>query len=88
MGRRDEEVITITVVAQRCGLSTSTVRRYLRRGLVEEPLVEEDLVTLRRIRRLADMGVNLAGIEVILAMRRRIVELQTEIAWLRERLDS
>jgi MerR family transcriptional regulator/heat shock protein HspR len=70
--------ITVIVAARRTGLSTSTVHRYIRRGLVGEALTEADLTRLRRIRRLTDLGVNLAGVEIILRMRRRIEELQSE----------
>jgi len=78
--------ITITVAARRAGLSPHTVRRYVRRGLVCETLTEADLAELRRIRRLTDLGINLAGVEVILSMRRQIEELQAEIDRLRSLL--
>ena len=87
MGEREVEVITISIAARRCGLAPTTVRRYIRWGLVEAPLTEEDLITLRRIRRLRELGINLAGIEVILRMRRRIEELQEEVARLRAALE-
>jgi len=72
--------ITITVAARRTGLSPRSVRRYVRRGLVSEQLTESELVRLRRIRRLRELGVNLSGVEVILNMRRKIQELQREVA--------
>ena len=87
MDEREVEIIPISVAARRCGLTPTTVRRYIRWGLVEAPLTEEDLITLRRIRRLRELGINLAGIEVILRMRRRIEELQEEIARLRAALE-
>jgi DNA-binding transcriptional MerR regulator len=55
------------------------VRRYIQAGLVDDSLTEDDLAELRRIRRLTDLGVNLAGVEVILHMRRRMKELQAEL---------
>jgi DNA-binding transcriptional MerR regulator len=58
------------------------VRRYIRRGLVGETLSEVELAQLRRVRRLRELGINLAGIEVILRMRRRIEELQARMAQL------
>ncbi len=79
--------ITITVAARRSGLSPHTVRRYIRRGLVDEVLTEAHLPELRRIRRLTDLGVNLAGVEIILRMRRRIEELEAEIARLNRLLE-
>jgi MerR family transcriptional regulator/heat shock protein HspR len=77
--RRRDDYITIRVAASRTHLSPRTVRRYIRRGLVEDSLTEDDLAKLRRIRRLTDLGVNLAGVEVVLHMRGRIEELQAEI---------
>ena len=87
--RRDKTTyITVTIAAQRVGLTSRTVRRYIQRGLVREMLTERDLTELRRIRRLTDLGVNLAGAEIILRMRRRIEELQIEIARLQTLLDA
>ncbi|HEY68289.1 MAG: MerR family DNA-binding transcriptional regulator [Chloroflexi bacterium] len=83
--REQTACITITVAARRTGLSPSTVRRYIRLGLVSEVLTEADLAELRRIRRLTDLGVNLAGVEIILHMRRQIESLREEVARL-ERL--
>lgn len=87
MTNRGQEsgTVSITVAAQRAGLSVYTVRRYVQVGLVETPLREDQLAEVRRIRRLTELGINLAGVEVILAMRQRIESLQGEIARL-ERL--
>jgi MerR family transcriptional regulator/heat shock protein HspR len=80
MTQREQIIcITITTAAHRTGLSPHTVRRYVQRGLVCETLTEDDLAELRRIRRLTDLGINLAGVEVILRLRRQIEELQAEI---------
>jgi len=79
--------ITVTVAARRCGLAPRTVRRYIRRGLVNETLAEADLAELRRIRRLTDLGVNLAGVEIVLHMRERIEELQAEVDRLQVLID-
>jgi len=84
MAEREQTTdITITVAARRTGVSPRTVRRYVRRGLVRDPFTEGELAELRRIRRLTDLGVNLAGVEIILHMRRQIVQLQAEVARLR-----
>jgi MerR family transcriptional regulator/heat shock protein HspR len=85
--REIREVLTVTLAAQRCGLAPSSVRRYIRRGLVQRPLTEADLITLRRIRRLTDLGLNLAGVEVVVRMRQLIEELQAEVTRLRALLD-
>jgi hypothetical protein len=55
------------------------VRRYIRFGLVDGVLTYEQLATLRRVQRLRGLGVNLAGVDIILRMRRRIEELQAEV---------
>ncbi len=76
---RVREVLEVT------GLNRRTLRVYEEAGLVtpaeeEEtaPLYSEEAVeTIHRIQRLRnDLGVNLAGIQVILEMRHKILELQ------------
>lgn len=71
--------ISIKKAARRSGLDVYVVRHCVEVGLMEEKLTERDLVELRRVRRLLTLGINLAGIEVILRMRRRIQELQAEL---------
>jgi MerR family transcriptional regulator/heat shock protein HspR len=85
--RGESTVVTITVAAQQSGVTVRTIRRYVRRGLVGTPLTEANLVELRRIRRLTDLGINLAGVEIILRMRRRIEDLQAEVDRLQALLD-
>lgn len=84
-GREETTCITITVAARRAGMSPHIVRRCIQQRLVDEVLTEADLAELRCIRRLTDLGVNMAGVEIVLRMRRQIEELQAEIARL-ERL--
>ena len=62
------------------------IRRCIQRRLVDEVLTEAELAELRCIRRLAGLGVNPAGVEMILRMRRQIEELQAEIARLEQLL--
>ena len=81
-------VITVAVAARQSGLTAPTVRRYIRRGLLSETLTEADLAELRRIRRLTGLGVNLAGVEVVLQMRRNIKELQAEVDRLQALLNA
>ena len=75
-------------VLESVGISRRTLRVYEEVGLVapveaEEriPVYEEEaLETIRRIQRLRrDLGVNLAGVQVILEMRRKIEELQQNL---------
>jgi DNA-binding transcriptional MerR regulator len=55
-------------------------------GVTEAELTEDDVAELRRVRRLMSLGINLPGVEVILRMRRRIKDLEAEIARLERRL--
>lgn len=68
------------VVAELLRLSPAVLRRYERHGLVRPRRLgraraysEAELRRLRRIRRLTvDMGVNLAGVEIILRLVERL----------------
>jgi DNA-binding transcriptional MerR regulator len=71
-------VISVSVAVRRTGLSDRQVRTCIERGLVVEPISANDLRELRRIRRLRELGVNWAGIEIILNMRRRMRAVQAE----------
>lgn len=74
--------------AEYCQLEVQMIRRLQAAGLVEGIAIsgeerryrEEDIAQLRRIRRLHhDLGVNLAGIEVILRLTARLEALQREL---------
>lgn len=79
--------LTLTVLAARCGVTPSTIRRYERFGLVSPRgdassprYAEGDIERVLRIRRLtAELGVNLAGAEVVLHMREQILLLRREL---------
>ena len=71
--------IDITVAARLADVSPRTVRRYMVLGLIGNVLTVDEVAELRRVRRLTSLGVNLAGVDIILRMRRRIEELQAEI---------
>ena len=60
-----------------------------RRGDAGRTYTEADLERLRTIRRLVDdLGVNLAGVEVILNRRERMLQLHAELEQLRRELDA
>jgi hypothetical protein len=81
MTPRHQNTITITVrnAVRQTGLSDRYISECIQRSLINEPLTDADLVELRRIRRLQELGVNLPGIEVILHMRQRMRTLQAEL---------
>ncbi len=72
--------ISLSSAAETVGLSRRIVQHCVALGLVRVPLGEGDLAELRRIRRLHELGVNLAGIQVILHMRRRMDRLLADMA--------
>lgn len=78
----------ISVAARLVGLHEQTLRYYERAGLVEPARSKgrirlyslHDLERVRQIRRLTDeMGVNLAGVEVIMKLTDHIRELEDRI---------
>ncbi|MBN1954482.1 MAG: hypothetical protein JW900_05450 [Anaerolineae bacterium] len=52
---------------------------------MSERLTADDMARLRRIRRITGLGINLAGVEVILHMRQRIRRLEAELEQLHRR---
>ncbi len=89
----------ISVVAKSHGIHPQTLRLYEREGLLKPSRTdgntrlysEEDLKELEVILNLTrDLGVNLAGVEIVLNMRRKMERMQAEIgefvAYVREEL--
>lgn len=77
--RASRKEVSVEMASRRTGLAVRRIWHCIRLELVSEPLTEAVLAQLRRIRRLVELGVNMAGIEVILRMRRQIIELQDRI---------
>jgi MerR family transcriptional regulator/heat shock protein HspR len=84
-----EPCYVISVVAKLVQLHPQTLRYYDRIGIIRPSRTsgrmrlysQSDVDRLRKIARLTeDLGVNLAGVEVILNMSARIEELQNELA--------
>ena len=93
----DEPVFQISVVARMVGLHQQTIRSYERIGLVQPArsggntrlFSFRDVERLRQVVRLVnDLGVNLAGVEVILRLSNRVEELQAELVKHRHDLDA
>ena len=89
----------ISVVAKSYGIHPQTLRLYEREGLLKPSRTEgntrlyseEDLQQLEVILNLTrELGVNLAGVEIILNMRRKMEQMQLEVSefvsWVREEL--
>jgi MerR family transcriptional regulator/heat shock protein HspR len=87
--------VMISVVAETYGIHPQTLRLYERHGLIrparsagntrlyDETAIRrlESILTLTR-----DLGVNLAGVEVILGLRDRLAALESEVARLADEL--
>src|SRR5512137_1057135 len=85
MSKAKRPVYMISVVAEMFSVHPQTLRAYEREGLLRPARTdgntrlysEEDLERIDLILRLTkDLGVNLAGVEVILNMRERMGEMQ------------
>jgi MerR family transcriptional regulator, heat shock protein HspR len=86
--QRSRPLYTIGVVAEMLSIHPQTLRFYEKKGLLKPSRTEgrtrmysqEDVEELARLIRLTrDLGVNLAGVEIILKMRRRMLEMQRQI---------
>lgn len=84
----EEPVFQISVVARMVGLHQQTIRTYERMGLVQPArsrgnrrlFSHRDVERLHQVVRLIeDLGVNLAGVDVVLRMSRQIEQLQAEL---------
>lgn len=95
-GGHEEPVYQISVVARMVGVHQQTLRQYERLGLVEPHRTSGNrrLYSQRDVQRLRqalglveDLGVNLAGAEVILRMSRQIEELQERLVRAHEEIE-
>lgn len=84
----DEPCFVISVAAKMVDLHPQTLRYYEKAGLIKPHRTSgrvrlysrRDIRKLRKVTRLTDdLGVNLAGVEVILNMSERIRELQSKL---------
>jgi MerR family transcriptional regulator/heat shock protein HspR len=85
---RSRPLYRISVVAEMLALHPQTLRVYERKGLIRPSRTTgrtrlysaEDVEEIRLILRLSrDLGVNLAGVEIILKMRRQMQAMQQEL---------
>ncbi len=93
----DEPVYLISVVASMLDIHPQTLRQYEREGLVEPSRTQgrmrlysqRDIERMKLILRLTrQMGVNLAGVDIVLQLKEQIDEMQEEIDKLRSELSK
>ncbi|MDE2801398.1 MAG: MerR family transcriptional regulator [Chloroflexota bacterium] len=92
----DEPCYVISVVSRMVGVTAQTLRYFERIELVAPSrsggnirlYSPRDIERLRRIKTLVyDMGVNAAGVDVILRLTDRIQRLEGQVEFLRDELD-
>ena len=84
----DEPCFVISVAARMVGLHAQTLRYYERVGLLDPARSRGNIRMfspgdIRRVRwikaLIEDLGINLAGVEVIMRMQERIAELERQV---------
>jgi MerR family transcriptional regulator/heat shock protein HspR len=93
----EDPVYQISIVAELLGIHPQTLRHYEREGLVIPSRTsgkirvysQKDIDDLKLILRLTrELGVNLAGVDVVLQLKHQVRELQKEMQLLRKDLNS
>lgn len=88
MAARGHRLFMISVVSEMLGIHPQTLRLYEREGFIKPRRTEgntrlyseDDVEKLEMILRLTrELGVNLAGVEVILSMREKMEQMQREM---------
>ena len=91
----DEPCFVISVAAKILGLRTQTLRYYERIGLIEpfrsqgnqRVFSRKDIDRVKKLRTLVDdIGVNLAGVEVIMGLLDRLQQLEDENDFLKDQI--
>lgn len=89
----EEPIFIISVAARMLGVRTQTLRYYEQIGLIEPARTKgnqrifsrKDVERVKRIRTLMDdLGVNLAGVEVVLKLLERVREAEKQADEMRE----
>ena len=93
----DDPCYVISVAARMVGMHAQSLRNYERMGLIQPGrsqgrvrlYSQSDIERLRNIQRMVqDLGVNLAGVDVIMNMRETMQRMEREMALLREELQA
>lgn len=88
MTSKSKPLYMIGVASEMLHLHPQTLRFYEKKGLIRPSRTvgrtrmysAEDVEEIARVVRLTrDLGVNLAGVEIILRMRRRMLEMQRQL---------
>jgi len=93
---QDQGVFMISVAAELAEMHPQTLRVYEQRGLIEPKrspkntrlYSQRDVERLRRIQEMTAEGLNLAGVEMVLALEGQVQRLRSENERLRKRLEE
>jgi len=97
MRNRQEPVFSIRIAARLVGLHVQTLRYYERNGMVKPQrsrgnvryYSEEDITMINNIKALIDdLGVNLAGVQVIMKMNEQMKTMKDRIKYLESELNN
>jgi len=88
MAEREHRLFMISVVSEMLGIHPQTLRMYEREGFIKPKrsggntrlYSEDDVEKLEMVLRLTrELGVNLAGVEVVLSMREKMEQMRLEM---------
>jgi len=93
--RKRKAVFVISVAAELSGMHPQTLRIYERKGLIEpyrtpggtRRYSQDDIDRLNLIQELTEQGLNLAGVQRVMDMQRRIDRLEGKVEALHEELE-
>ncbi len=93
---QDQGVFMISVAAELAEMHPQTLRTYEQRGLIEPKrspkntrlYSQRDVERLRRIQQMTAEGLNLAGVETVLALEGQVRRLRSENERLRKQLEE
>jgi MerR family transcriptional regulator/heat shock protein HspR len=86
----------ISIAAELAAMHPQTLRMYERRGLLlprrsaknTRLYSQEDVARLQRIQELTELGMNLAGVERVLALEQQMAAMAAEVERLHEQLTT
>ena len=91
----DEPVYLISVVANMLDIHPQTLRQYEKEGLIKPSRTQgrirlysqRDIEKIKMVLRLTrNLGVNIAGVDIILQLKEKMDEMQDEVNFLRDEL--
>ncbi len=94
--RRPQPLFMISIAAELAAMHPQTLRMYERRGLLRPQrsakntrlYSERDVERLRRIQELTELGMNLAGVERVLALEEELQRLRRQAERLQRELEE